>query len=727
MTTTHPPATGATPARLQWGTDVLALDLHWDDGHPVTCAGYVIRSGHHRVHRVPLVEVLTADAGHRPASGRLAHTEHGLRFRYVEHLETVVADTRTLTLRQRSADLEATIELTAREGVAALTSRVRVVNIGTGRIVLRAVASWVAGFTERDGVDDALAGWDRLTGTSDWLGEGRWTRTPLRGPDFVPLAEHLTGHNPRGAFSAVSTGTWSTAQHLPTGILESSAVGLALAWQIEHNGAWRWEIGEDTAGAYLGLSGPTDADSGWTRVLDPAEGFVSVPVTLAVGDSAGAAVDALTDHRRATRRHHPDNAAMPVVFNDYMNTLDGDPTTEKLLPLVRAAADVGAEVFCIDAGWYDDSGHWWDTVGAWQPSTTRFPGGLAEVIDAIHAAGMVAGLWLEPEVVGIRSPLADALPHEAFLQRNGERVVEHDRFHLDLRHPAARGHLDDVVDRLVADFGVGFFKMDYNINPGSGTDRDADSVGDGLLEHNRAVLDWLDGVLDRHPTLVIENCSSGAMRMDYAMLSRLAMQSTSDQQDFRKYPPIAAAAPLSILPEQAASWAYPQPEMDAEESAFCLVTGLLGRFYVSGHLNRMDAAQRERVADAIAVAKTLREEIGASHPHWPLGLPRWDDPWIALGLRGDRGDLVSVWHRGDQDAVSLSFPHLVGDDVEVTAVFPRDLPAWHTEWDATTGTLHVRGVDTRFAARTLRLSTRPTGSTPTPAPDHTDHIEGAIQ
>jgi alpha-galactosidase len=727
MTTTHPPTTGATPARLQWGTDTLSLDLQWDDEHPVTCAGYVIRSGHHRVHRVPLVEILTADAGHRPASGRLAHTENGARLRYVDHAETAMGDARTLTLRQRSADLEATIELTTRDGVAAVTSRVRVVNVGTGRIVLRAVASWVAGFTERDGGDDALAGWDRITGASDWLGEGRWTRTPLRGPDFVPLAEHLTGHNPRGSFSAVSTGTWSTAQHLPTGILESSAAGLALAWQIEHNGAWRWEIGEDTSGGYLALSGPTDADSGWTRVLGPAEGFVSVPVTIAVGDSAGAAVDALTDHRRATRRDHPDNVAMPVVFNDYMNTLDGDPSTEKLLPLIRAAADVGAEVFCIDAGWYDDSGFWWDTVGAWEPSTTRFPGGLDEVIDAIHATGMVAGLWLEPEVVGIRSPLADVLPRDAFLQRNGERVVEHDRFHLDLRHPAARGHLDAVVDRLVADFGVGFFKMDYNINPGPGTDRDSDSVGDGLLEHNRAVLDWLDGVLDRHPTLVIENCSSGAMRMDYAMLSRLAMQSTSDQQDFRKYPPIAAAAPLSILPEQAASWAYPQPEMDAEESAFCLVTGLLGRFYVSGHLNRMDAAQRERVAKAIATAKTLRPEIAASHPHWPLGLPRWDDPWIALGLRGDDGDLVSVWHRGDEGSVSLNFPHLVGDDVEVTPVFPLDLPAWHTEWDATTGTLHVRGVDTRFAARTLRLSTRSPGSTPTPAPDHTDHIEGAIQ
>ena len=709
MTTMHPATTDAAPTpRLEWGTDLVALTFQWDDDAPVVCSAVRLADRAFPVHRIPFVEVLTADAGHRPASGRLAHTELGLRMRYIDHTETVRDGERTLVIRQRSGDIEARLTLTVREGVAAVSSSVALTNVGTGRAVLRSVASWAAGFTDADATDDTLSGWERVTGESDWLGEGRWTRTPLRGPDFVPLAEHLTGHNPRGAFAAVSTGTWSTAHTLPMGMLESRATGLALAWQIEHNGAWRWEIGEDTAGGYLALAGPTDADAAWTHVLGPADSFTSVPVTVAFAPDATGAVAALTDHRRATRRPHPDNAAMPVVFNDYMNTLDGDPTTEKLLPLIRAAAEVGAEVFCIDAGWYDDSGHWWDSVGEWLPSTTRFPGGLHEVIDAIRAEGMVAGLWLEPEVVGIRSPLADRLPAEAFLQRHGERVVEHDRFHLDLRHPAARAHLDDVIDRLVADFGLGFFKMDYNINPGPGTDLDADSVGDGLLGHNRAVLEWLDGVLDRHPSLVIENCSSGAMRMDYAMLSRLAMQSTSDQQDFRKYPPIAAAAPMAILPEQAASWAYPQPEMDAEESAFCLVTGMLGRFYVSGHLNRMTPAQRARVADAISVAKRLRGEIASAHPHWPLGLPAWEDPWVSLDLRGPDGDLVSLWRRGGDDMASLSFPHLVGHDIEVTPVFPLDLPSWRTEWDATTGTLHVRAGDARSSARTLRLSTRPT-------------------
>ncbi|WP_035702065.1 glycoside hydrolase family 36 protein, partial [Glycomyces tenuis] len=536
-------------------------------------------------------------------------------------------------------------------------------------------------------------------------GEGRWTRLPLRGPDFPELAEDLTGQNPRGAWAVTSDGTWSTGRHLPVGGVESAKTGLALLWQIEHNGAWRWEIGEDTGGGYVGLSGPTDADSAWTRLLRPGESFTTVPATVAAGPDFEGALAALTDFRRAARRAHPDNAAMPVVFNDYMNTLDGDPTTEKLLPLIAAAAAAGAEIFCIDAGWYDDSGNWWDTVGEWTPSTTRFPGGLGEVVDAIRGAGMVPGLWLEPEVVGVRSPVADALPREAFLLRHGQRIVEHHRYHLDLRHSAAAAHLDGVVDRLVADFGIGFFKFDYNVNPGPGTDHDADSVGDGLLGHNRAHLAWLDRLLDRHPGLVVENCSSGAMRMDFAMLSRLAMQSTSDQQDYTKFPPIAAAAPIALLPEQAASWAYPQPGMSDEEVAFCLVTGLLGRFYVSGHLNRMNERQRRTVAAAVAAAKTLRASIASGHPHWPAGLPGWTEPWIALGLSGPDDELVSVWRRGGPSATELRFPHLTGRDVTVTTVFPAELPEWKTAWDSSTGTLAVQAGDAETAARTLRLTT----------------------
>lgn len=679
------------PKSLSWGQPSLTLEFSWDADAPVTLVGATGKEVSSRTaNPIPVVEILSPHSGRVPASSRLAHTALGDALRYVSHSESESAFGLALEIRMACASLEVLLQLEMAHGVGAVRSRVSVINSSAADVILQSVTSWSAGFGDTVPGVDPLTGWSVTSGVSDWLGEGRWEVQPLRGPEFPRLAQELTGHNPRGALTRVSTGSWSTGHHLPVGALHSSEAGVAWAWQIEHNGAWRWEIGEDTKGGYMSLSGPTDRDSAWTKILGPGAAFDSVPVTVALAGDFTGVVAQLTAFRRVARRDHADNHNLPVVFNDYMNTLNGDPTTVKLLPLIEAAANVGAEIFCIDAGWYDDTGYWWDGVGEWLPSTTRFPdGGLERVIAEIHRRGMVPGLWLEPEVIGVRSAVADRLPAEAFLSRHGQRIVEHDRYHLDLRHPAAVSHLNEVVDRLIRDFGVGFFKFDYNIDPGVGTDVDADSPGDGMLGHNRAHLAWLDSVLDRHPNLVIENCSSGAMRMDFALLSRLAMQSTSDQQDFMKYPPIAAAAPLSMLPEQAASWAYPQPGMSQEEVSFCLATGMLGRFYLSGYLNKMEEGPLALVHEAVNLAKELRDDIRTSQPYWPAGLPGWADGWIALGLSAPERDLVTVWNRDGETETSLTIPHLAGLPVAVTTVFPSALPEWSTSWDKETATLSV--------------------------------------
>ena len=285
-----------------------------------------------------------------------------------------------------------------------------------------------------------------------------------------------------------------------------------------------------------------------------------------------------------------------------------------------------------------------------------------------------------------------ALPAEAFLQRGGAPVVEHGRLHLDLRHPAARAHLDQTVDRLVADFGIAYFKLDYNISALAGTDLDADSPGDGRLQVARAHLDWLAGVLDRHPGLTVENCSSGAMRADYAVLSIAQLQSTSDQQNPALYPPIAASAPASIAPEQAGNWAYPQPEMSTDEMVFTLVTGMLGRLYLSGFLDRMSPAQQALVREAVQAHKQIRAEITAALPVWPLGLPGWNDPQVALGLVGPDGSvLVSVWNRSPSEPlVELPWPTYAGRSLRVEPVFPAEDDAWTWEWNPETAILTVR-------------------------------------
>jgi hypothetical protein len=67
-----------------------------------------------------------------------------------------------------------------------------------------------------------------------------------------------------------------------------------------------------------------------------------------------------------------------------------------------------------------------------------------------------------------------------------------------------------VVDRLIADYGCEYFKIDYNVTTGPGSDLNADSMGDAMLMHYRALYDWIRSIYAKHPYLVIENCGSGA-------------------------------------------------------------------------------------------------------------------------------------------------------------------------------------------------------------------------
>ncbi|PSL44586.1 alpha-galactosidase [Saccharothrix carnea] len=693
-----------TGTGLVWGHSALELVLDVPLDGPVavrTLSGRGTRHPHRAAQ--PLVELLIAGAGRARVSHRFSDTSLGRRLVHIGDARSRFGPWHELRVDQRDDHTGLTAETTFRsaDGVGACQITTRVTNGGTEPVLLLGVTSFAAGFGGHQ-VDDL----DLVAADSEWLGEGRWTRRPLR--DRVPdlnLRSH--GQHGRGRIAVVSAGAWSTGTHLPTGGLVDRVGGQTWLWQVEHNGPWRWEVGERLDGAYVALLGPTDVDHQWRRLLEPGESFTTVPASVAVShDGLDGAAAELTRHRRALVRPHRDHTALPVVFNDYMNTLMGDPTTARLLPLVDAAAAVGAEVFCIDAGWYDDGASWWDSVGEWQPSQTRFPRGIEEVLTRIREHGMVPGLWLEPEVVGVRSPVADKLPEEAFLRHGGVRVVEHDRYHLDLRHPAAVAHLDEVVDRLVEQLGVGYFKLDYNIDPGVGTDVGADSAGDGLLGHNRAHQAWLDRVLDRHPDLVLENCASGAMRMDYALLSRMQLQSTSDQQDPLRYPPIAVAAPLSVLPEQSASWAYPQPDMSAEQVAFTLVTGMLGRLYLSGHLDHTDAGQLDAVRDAVRVHQDIRADLAKSVPVWPLGLPGWEDPWLSLGLRTGDVTYLAVWRRtGTTTPITLPLRHLRDRQVQVEVLYPGRLPAWTSEWSADTGALTVTPTDREpAAARLFRIT-----------------------
>lgn len=610
----------------------------------------------------------------------------GLRMVYGGHSDTVNALGRKLelTLTDPLTGLQAVQHYQFYNGVQMVRSWTVLKNEGTDEAAVEYISSFALTGVDKEGSGDRSDKIEVTLAHSGWQSELQWRAYTLPELGMSHLAD-------RGSkrIAASNTGSWSAAELLPMAVLHNKESGTSLFWQIEHNGSWHWELTDQYDQLTLLASGPTEHDNHWWLKLAPGEVFTSVPVAVgAVQGGFQGAAEQLTAYRRIIRRPNEDNELLRIIFNDYMNCLWGSPTTEKLLPLIDAAADVGCEYFCIDAGWYAP-GEWWDGVGQWEPSSERFPEGIKYVLDYIRSKGMIPGLWLELEVMGINSPKLAETDDSWFFMRHGKRVKDRSRYQLDYRSPKVIAHTNGVIARLVEEYGVGYIKMDYNINAGIGTETDADSFGDGLLQHNRAYLAWLDSIFVRYPNLVIENCSSGGMRMDYAMLSRHSIQSTSDQEDYVQYAAIAAGSPAALTPEQSAVWSYPLREGDDEEVIFNMVNALLLRVHQSGHLAELEPRRRELVKEALDYYKSIRGHIPQATPFWPLGLPDSGGEWISFGLRHGTTRYLAVWRiAGEAAEVQLPIPELRSTAAEVNCAYPKQHAAF-CEWNQSEGMLTV--------------------------------------
>lgn len=526
-----------------------------------------------------------------------------------------------------------------------------------------------------------------------WYGEAQWKSYTL----------HELGYDAVNTFSLKrislsNTGTWACSEHLPMGSYENQETNTTLTWQIETSGSWHWEISDIAEELYLQISGPTYQENAFLKIVKPGECFVSVPcaVSIVLGDFQES-IQELTRYRRTIRRENQDNESPAVIFNDYMNCLWGDPTTDKLIPLIDAAARAQCEYFCIDAGWYGD-GNWWDGVGQWLPSDTRFPGGIKEPLEYIRSKGMIPGLWLELEVMGIHCPLVDKVSKAWFFQRNGCPVIDKGRYQLDFRNHEVVAHASSIIKRLVEDYGVGYIKMDYNIDAGPGTKIDADSPGDGLLQHTRAYLAWLDGVFEKYPDLVIENCGSGGMRMEYSLLARHSIQSVTDQTDYIKMAAIAANCMTAVTPEQAAIWSYPLREGDREEAIFNMVNAILFRIHQSGHLAEIAPERFDLVCEGIRYHKKNCKELNRGLPFWPIGLASMSDTYLSVGIDCGHTLYVAVWRSKEgQDTIQLPIKQAAGKNATVTCAYPMNAVNEYN-WEGEKGIL-----DVTLAPKTARI------------------------
>ena len=301
-----------------------------------------------------------------------------------------------------------------------------------------------------------------------------------------------------------------------------------------------------------------------------------------------------------------------VSWNLWWRYEDCDINEDIVLANARVAKELGIDLIVMDAGWFGGvtpESHWTRRRGDWnQEDRQRFPHGIGWLAEQIHALGLRFGLWMEPEGMGVDSRLRREHPEWEAL-RDGRPLPEP---YLCLGAEGAAEWLYGHMARLVRLTKADWIKLDFNVDPGMGCNRGdhGHQAGMGLYAHVQAYLHLLDDLRAEFPHLVVENCSSGGLRLDLAMMARTDVCFLSDPDETAHS--LQCFLWLAFLPpERLLHWAwsetrrYPDgshvfPGLPAERLPDALPGAMLHPFGFSRDLTALTETQRRDIAGAIA-------------------------------------------------------------------------------------------------------------------------------
>ena len=504
-----------------------------------------------------------------------------------------------------------------------------------------------------------------------WEGEAQWQKIPVKRLGFFQKSTHQS----TDSVHVVNIGSWSTSNVYPVFFIEDEDSKKVWCFQFEPIGNYHIEIGFDKGGSCLFANFECVSDRYLQSGIHLKKGESYSTEHVLYGEIEGNLNDALRALTIARRFVFPKDKAVPVVYNDYMNTLWANPNEEILLPIIDSAAEAGAEVFCIDAGWFGSQPNWEQSLGDWNPSSDRFKTlGFAGIINYIQNKGLKAGCWLEMECASAQSDVFKN-PDSWFLCKYGKRIGGGARYFLNFSNPAVCEYMRGKVKSLY-DMGIRYIKNDYNECIGSGVDfKDGQSLGIGVNRAVHAFLLFIDELKNELPDLIIENCGSGAMRSDYGVLSHFDLQSVTDQEDYVLNHSITVGTLLNILPESMGVWCYPfpltfenmqNPEVldsaeykqsmaDGEQTVFNMINGMLGNLYLSGRIDKADNKNFKLIQEGIRFYKSNRQYIFEGIPQLLSDIPSLSgkNEFSAVLFEHKQKSLLMIFRLGKHEKIEI--------------------------------------------------------------------------
>lgn len=139
-----------------------------------------------------------------------------------------------------------------------------------------------------------------------------------------------------------------------------------------------------------------------------------------------------------------------------------DITEDLACSLTEKAAELGAELFVFDDGWFKGRNSTASGLGDWEPDPIKFPNGLNKIIKAVNDKGMKFGLWLEPEMVSPDSDLYRTHPDWIINFPTREREVSRRQLTLNLAREDVLEFCFSTIDNLLGKYNIEYLKIDMN-------------------------------------------------------------------------------------------------------------------------------------------------------------------------------------------------------------------------------------------------------------------------
>lgn len=268
-------------------------------------------------------------------------------------------------------------------------------------------------------------------------------------------------------------------------------------------------------------------------VLKDGEKFETPVFTLGYSDQGfSGASRAMHEYiRKRSSKEYWADKCLPVIYNTWESFVF-DIDEKKLMDLADKAAEIGAELFVVDDGWFSNRDSIEYGLGDWEPSPKKFPNGLEPLIRHVNDLGMMFGIWVEPEAINPTSRLYQEHPDWAIYFPTRDRELGRAQLVLNFAREDVCQFAIDFLDELLSRYSIGYLKWDMNrylSQPGwPDMGKEQQSLWIRYVQNLNRVFRHLH---ETFPEVILENCASGGLRNDLSVTKWCARTNRSDNHD----------------------------------------------------------------------------------------------------------------------------------------------------------------------------------------------------